>query len=83
MDSPVNGETSVTRAPPLTVVPARVCPVAGSNQSAEKFCCAAERSTVTEPPEGKYTRYSAPGFIRQYPVEHARSLGVIAARLSI
>ena len=55
----MNGEASVTFPPPLTIVPAVLWPLLRSNHSVEKFCCAVERSIMTEPPEGKYTRYSA------------------------
>ena len=39
--------------PPLTLLPATVCPVVVSNQVTENFWGLAERSTVARPPEGK------------------------------
>ncbi len=66
--------------------PEVMAPVAGLSHSTFKVRVVAERFTVKEPPEGAYTRYSAPVAIalaRQLPVEERLGRGVIFPRLSL
>src|ERR1043165_7199534 len=65
-----------------------VSPVEGLNHSTAKVLelCMRKRSTVNEPPEGKYTRYSAPVegvCARQYPVEERELFGVTRERFNL
>ena len=68
--------------------PAIVNPVDGLNHSTANVreLAMAERSIVNGPPDGVYTRYSAPSVgvcARQYPVEQRDPRGVTLARFTL
>src|SRR5688500_15388919 len=78
--APSKGAVNSRRAALLTLSAVTVLFVSGLNHSTFIAPFAADRSTVTGPPAGRYTRYSRPRSARQNFVEAISVEGVIAAR---